>query len=467
MTDVITQRIPEVQPPRPRVAPLGNTLIVRMREQADLSQERQLPRGPERRAAVWNDLVATGNRTQGPALDQLAQLSKQGLVEGFEQLYVPNAIVVRAAAGKHAAVADALRGVAAVQGVTENKAFAVETQPADSMAPAHDAARGAAAIEWGVDKINAPAAWKRGYDGTGITVGVIDTGLDATHPAISAHYRGTAPDGSQSHDYNWLDPIKGRPTAYDDGDHGTHVGGSVAGGTPDRAIGVAPGAKLIAAKAINGSGYNTTEATLKALQFMLAPTDTKGRNPRPELGADVVNNSWGNADLADETFRESFDVLAAAGIEMVSAAGNDGPRGKISPPASYPGHISVAATTSGDSVASFSSRGPSRFSPDNLLPNVAAPGQSITSSVPGGRYASFSGTSMASPHAAGAVAILLQAKPDATHEQIVEALAATAVDIDAKGPDVNAGYGRIDVAKALDHLLGSGRGRSARPHAGR
>jgi subtilisin family serine protease len=310
------------------------------------------------------------------------------------------------------------------------------------------------AAEWGVAKINAPEAWAKGIDGSGVTVGIVDTGLDAAHPAIKPHYRGTQADGSMQHDYNWFDPFTKRAEAFDDGDHGTHVAGSTAGGTDARAIGVAPGAKIIAAKAINGSGYNTTAATLQALQFMLAPTKTDGSAPDPTKGADVINNSWGNANQADDTFIESFAALKAAGIEVVSAAGNDGPReGTVSPPGSYPGYLSVAATTESDKVASFSSRGPSKFaSPEEMTPNVAAPGAGVVSAVPGGRYQRMSGTSMASPHVAGAVALMLQAHPQATHDQIVEALTRTAVDIDRPGPDNAAGFGRIDVAKALDHL---------------
>ncbi len=311
--------------------------------------------------------------------------------------------------------------------------------------------------EWGVEKIGAPQAWAEGIDGTGVTIGVVDTGLDAAHPAIKPHYRGTNADGSMTHDYNWYDAFEQRAEAFDDGDHGTHVAGSAAGGTDTRATGVAPGAKVIASKAINRRGYNTTAATLKALQFMLAPTKTDGTAPDPTRGADVVNNSWGNADRSDDTFMDTFAGLKAAGIEVVTAAGNDGPReGTVSPPGSYPGYLSVAATTTGDDVASFSSRGPSKFaSPDEMTPNVAAPGAGITSAVPGGRFRRMSGTSMASPHVAGAVALLLQAAPQATHEQVVEALTKTAVDIDRPGPDNASGFGRIDVPAALAHLKGA------------
>lgn len=478
---------PGVAPGAEPEAPFNNVLIARMREQADLTDEAKLPRGAERKLAVYTDLVATAEKSQAGAMGKLAELKEQGLVDSFESMFLPNAIIVKSVAGKHAAVADALKAVADIQEVSENKTWSVKapTEPKSAVtdaiagavevkgggiadpapdAPAPDKPKAeapkadeppadAAGLEWGVKQIGADKAWAKGIDGTGITVGIVDTGLDAEHPAIKPHYRGTNKDGTQSHDYNWFDPVGFSPKPVDDGEHGTHVAGTTAGGDATHGIGVAPGAKIIAAKAILGNGFNTTEATLKALQFMLAPTDVKGKNPDPTKGADVVNNSWGNANKDDKSFVETWNGLLAAGIEPISAAGNDGPGpGTISPPGSYPMGISVAATNSADKVTSFSSRGPSKFDPKAILPHVAAPGASVNSSVPGGGYARNNGTSMASPHVAGAVAMLLQAAPQASHDQILKALTDTATDIDAKGPDLSAGYGRINVDQAIDAL---------------
>ncbi|MCW2921459.1 MAG: serine protease [Thermoleophilia bacterium] len=490
-------KVPEnpVLPDTPGIdpeAPTANVLIARMGVQADLTDEAKLPRGPERKAAVYADLVETAKTSQVEALAKLEELKTAGDVTAVESLFLPNAILVTTKPGRHQAVTDALAGLANVKGVTENKTWSVQGVTDEVSVGTAGAAAGAAlltyakgfvdgpafmdpsagwravnagatgttiepeqpAAEWGVAKINAPAAWAKGVDGAGVTVGIVDTGLDAAHPAIKAHYRGTQADGSMSHDYNWYDPFTHAATPFDDGEHGTHVAGTTAGGTDAKAIGVAPGAKIIAAKAINGAGYNTTSATLQALQFMLAPTKTDGTAADPTKGADVINNSWGNANQADDTFIETFAALKAAGIEVVSAAGNDGPReGTVSPPGSYPGYLSVAATTTSDKVASFSSRGPSKFaSPEEMTPNVAAPGAGVTSAVPGGRYQSMSGTSMASPHVTGAVALILSKFPQATHDQIVQALTKTAVDIDRPGPDNAAGFGRIDVDKALEYV---------------
>lgn len=430
-------------------------IIVRLKAQADLTDEARLARGADRREAVWKDLVATGERTQAPVRAALEALQKTGAVKAFESLYLPNAIIVTVGRNRQAAVEDALRGMAEVEDVTANDTWA--THPKDSSV--REATRGAGLVagstEWSVSKVGAPAAWARGYDGSGITVGVIDTGLDADHPAISSHYRGTSTDGTQDHNYNWFDATSAaKDEPYDDDQHGTHVAGSVAGGTPTRATGVAPGAKIMAAKGLLGSGYNTTVATMKALQWMLAPTDTDGNNPDPRRGADIINNSWGSPDRDDRTFVQTWEGLRAAGTIPVSAAGNDGPgTATVHPPGAFPDGISVAASTSGDSIASFSSRGPSAFDRNAIVPLIAAPGQSVTSAVPGGGYASLSGTSMASPHVAGAVAVLLDAKPDATYDEIVAALTATATDIDRAGVDQSAGYGRINVDRAVEYLL--------------
>ncbi|MCW2950157.1 MAG: serine protease [Thermoleophilia bacterium] len=499
----------------PVPGPTGNVLIARMSVHADLTDEALMPRGPERKAAVYNSLLETAKSSQVDALAALAKLQRTGEVTAVESMFLPNAILVTTKPGSDAAVTQALRGLANVEQVTENRTWSVRSATDGSS----DAAAGAAAAAshlswasayiaetskeprtavalatptptptpvptptptpspapsptpptgsspdtglpptgnpWGIDMIRAPEAWAQKLDGTGVTIGIVDTGLDTSHPAIQSHYRGTTADGSQQHDYNWFDPFKHQATPYDDGGHGTHVAGISAGGTEGHAVGVAPGAKLIAAKAINGQGYNTTENTLKALQWMLAPTKTDGTAADPTKGADVVNNSWGSSN-PDDAFLETFAALKAAGIEVVSAAGNEGSSaGSVSAPGSYPGYFSVAASTRQDTVAGYSSRGPSKYAKNGeMVPNIAAPGSTVISTVPGGGYASKSGTSMAAPHVAGAVAILLQAQPQATHEALAHAFESTAVDIDRPGPDTAAGYGRIDIVKALVSLRG-------------
>ncbi|MBC7462426.1 MAG: S8 family serine peptidase [Thermoleophilia bacterium] len=507
--------VPEVNAPIAEAGATGHILIARIGQHADLAAASQLPRGAERKTAVYNALVETARTSQVDALAALAKLQSTGDVTKVESMFLPNAILVTAKAGADDAVSQALKGLANVQDVVENHTWNVR---ADEFSGAAGAAAGAAYVDWakgyidgpkwhmahadlradpdtpapptlptanpkgaddgwetdveepgaavgdhtwGIDKIHAPEVWAEGVTGQGVTVGVVDTGLDSQHPAIKAHYRGTNADGSQSNDYNWYDPFTLKATPFDDGDHGTHVAGTSVGGADGRVIGVAPGAKVIAAKAINGSGYNTSETTLKALQWMLAPTKTDGTAPDPTKGADVINNSWGGSN-PDEQFMETFAALKAAGIELVNSAGNEGPgAGTTGSPGSYPGYFSIAASTVKDTIAGFSSRGPSKYAKDGeMIPNIAAPGANVLSSVPGGRYQAMSGTSMAAPHTTGAVALLLSKFPQATHEQLAKALESTAQDIDIKGPDTAAGYGRIDVAAALRALGASMAGAS-------
>lgn len=461
-------KIPEVgaPPQRRNLGPVGEMLIARVKDAADLTAVEAMPRGPERRVAAYEALLKTANESQVPVISKLQQLKTDGLVASYESMFLPNALVVKAMPGKSGAVNEALRGVAQIDSVSENKAWSIKSPqlPGNNGKVPHqlnttpkirgnagsDAVTGA---EWGIELIGAPKAWSKGFTGEGVTVGIVDTGLDFSHPAIIDHYRGKTSAGVD-HNYNWFDPFTKSKVPFDDGEHGTHVAGSTAGGAPGKQIGVAPGAKLIAAKAIMGSGYNTTVGTLQSLQFMLAPTDLNGQNPDPRRGADVVNNSWGNADQNDRTFIDTWKGLVSAGITPVAAAGNDGPRpGTVSPPGSYATGITVAATDRGDRVAGFSSRGPSKLFPDAVVPLVAAPGDGVHSSTPGGRYKTFSGTSMASPHVAGAVALMLQAKPDATDAQIAAALTKTAKDVSSPGIDLDSGYGRIDVDKAIAELL--------------
>jgi subtilisin family serine protease len=462
---LISSLAPQTSPTPTATQGSEKELIVRFAAKPNLAALSAMPRGSARRQGVYDALVATAKQSQAAATAVLGQLMTSGAVETFESMYLPNAIIVKPQSGKSNAVRDALTGVAGVSAVIADKRFLnPDASAAARERVRHQLAQPAPAKwadnpAWGIDKIGASSAWSRA-NGTGITVGVVDTGLDAAHPAIAPHYRGTNANGTQSNDYNWFDPFDHSKTPIDPNMHGTHVAGTMAGGAAGGPqIGVAPGAKIIASRALDADGYNSSVGTLRALQWMLAPTKLDGTGADPTRGADVINNSWGNSDdRLDPTFRDTFDGLRAAGTVVVSAAGNDGMRG-TGAPGNYAGFLSVAATNSRDGVTGFSSRGVpgSEQHPATMTPNVAAPGASIYSSVPGGRYARLDGTSMASPHVAGAVALLLSAAPRATEAQIIDALEKSAVDIDKPGLDVASGFGRIVVDAALKRLLAAQR----------
>ncbi|MFI5617048.1 S8 family serine peptidase [Streptomyces sp. NPDC051567] len=268
------------------------------------------------------------------------------------------------------------------------------------------------AVEWNIDRIKAPQVWDQfGVRGEGIVVANIDSGVDHTHPALNSQYRGKNADGSYDHAYNWFDPAGICATAApcDNNDHGTHTMGTMVGddGGANK-TGVAPRARWIAAKGCESN--SCSQASLLASgQWIVAPTDPAGGNPRPDLAPHIVNNSWGSS-VHDDWYQGIVDAWRTAGIFPAFSNGNGGPGCATSgSPGDYARSYSSGAFDINDTIASFSSRGPG---PGAIIkPNIAAPGVNVRSSVPGNRYTSFSGTSMASPHTAATVALLWSAAP--------------------------------------------------------
>jgi subtilisin family serine protease len=323
--------------------------------------------------------------------------------------------------------------------------------------PAAKRAQAAGGVEWNIKRVGADTAWKEfGVRGEGTVVANIDTGVQFDHPALIGSYRGRYSNGSVNHNYNWFDASGacGNAPCDEDG-HGTHVMGIEAGGTPDgeNQIGVAPGAEWIAAS--TGGSYADR---LAAGQWMVAPTDLHGENPRPELAPDVVNNSWYAADDPGVFFAEIIDAWVAAGIFPLFAAGNNGLGGQCSTntwPASFRDVYAVGNLTASDEVAGSSSRGPT--SDGATKPDISAPGTGIRSAYVRPEYVDMNGTSQAAPHVAGAVALLWSASPElegdiaATRKLLDE----TARDIDDTScggtPDDNnaAGEGLLDIPAAL------------------
>jgi subtilisin family serine protease len=259
------------------------------------------------------------------------------------------------------------------------------------------------AIEWNISKIKADQVWP-------ITVGAervvanIDTGVQFTHPAVNAQYRGNLGGGTYNHTGNWNDPTGTcGTTPCDNNGHGTHTMGTMVGddgGTNH--IGVAPGASWMACKGCATNSCLDSHLTACA-QWIVAPGG--GQGP-----PDVVNNSWGGGS-GDSWYRSYVQSWVAAGIFPAFSNGNSGPScGTSNSPGDYPESYSSGATDINNVIASFSSRGPSTFG-SIIKPNVSAPGVSVRSSVPTNSYASFSGTSMASPHTAATVALVWAAAP--------------------------------------------------------
>jgi subtilisin family serine protease len=416
-------------------APSGATeFLIVLAEQTDLSGAAAL-RGKEAKGRfVFARLRATAARTQAPVLDELARVGAT-----YRPFWIANLIWARGDAGVVAAIAARpdVAGIAANPSVAAGRPWRADD--GELRAP-----RVPDAVEWNLTKVNAPQLWALGYTGQGAVIAGQDTGYDWTHAALQGKYRGW--DGANaSHAYNWHDAIHvagsscgaDSPVPCDDSQHGTHTLGTMVGDDGGaNQIGMAPGARWIGCRNMNG-GNGTPATYTECWQWFLAPTDLAGQNPDPAMAPDVINNSWGcppeeGCDTnATNAMRLVVESVRAAGIVPVSSAGNSGSAcSTVSTPAAiYDAVFTVGSTTSADAASSFSSRGPVTVDGSGRMkPDIAAPGSNVRSSIPGGAYASFSGTSMAAPHVAGLVALLLSIDPalagDVSRiEQIVRASA--------------------------------------------
>jgi subtilisin family serine protease len=435
--------------------------ILILDDQADLSAAATKVGRIARGRFVFEGLRQLAARTQRPIIERLDSLDLE-----YRSFWIANMIWVRGAGDKLEELA--LRPD--VRRVEANPRVRKETAPKIESA----IAKGAGTIEWNVQRIGADELWLMGYDGQGIVIGGQDTGYDWDHPALRDSYRGWLGNGVD-HDYAWHDSIHsgggscGSNSAEpcDDTNHGTHTMGSMVGddGGSNR-IGVSPGATWIGCRNMD-QGDGTPIRYAECFQWFVAPTDKNGDNPDPTLAPHVINNSWvcpPSEGCGAATLRTVVSNTRAAGIVVVVSAGNEGAgcESVLYPPATYDESLSVGATNSFDTVASFSSRGPVTVDGSGRLkPDVSAPGVGVRSSIPGGAYAVFSGTSMAGPHVAGAVALLLDALPslegdvDAI-EQILKASATPRASSQTCGgvlgteiPNHTYGYGTIDVAEAV------------------
>jgi subtilisin family serine protease len=429
--------------------------VVEFGAKTDLTRARTIRVKEARGRFVQQALRVTANRSQAAAL---------GVVDAAPSVqatsyWLRNVMVVHATGS---AGADVARRLAALTGVTAIRAE--RTFPLIEPVPSKTGPLAEIAVAeptWGVLKIGAPDVWATGNTGSGVVVASLDTGVDYLHPALITQYRGNT-GGVFDHDYDWWDPYGSCADAPCDAlGHGTHTMGTMVGGdaggpmTPD--VGVAPGARWIAARIFDESGDATEGGILSAGQFILAPTKLDGSDPDPAMAPDIVNNSWGSGP-GDPFFRDVVQAWRAAGIMPVFAAGNPGPAcGDGASPGDFPESFTAGATDIDDQIADFSGRGPSSFEEKAINPDISAPGVDVLSSVPGGGYESINGTSMAAPHAAGTLALMLSAEPGLSIDAAFDAVRSTAVDRpdttcggDADGDPNNVyGHGRIDAAEAV------------------
>jgi serine protease AprX len=459
-------------------------LLVSFSEQADLKGAKTIHGKAAKARFVFDQLQQTAQRSQARAIN-----IARGFDAGTNSLFLVNALSVRQA---DVNLARQLATLPEVRFISHDPWVFFNSPAVEPSAISVERN----AIEWGVQRVRAPEVWALGYTGQGITVGGSDTGYEWVHPALKSHYRGwNTMDSSAAHHYNWHDAIRelnplnndslgnpginpcglDSPQPCDDLFHGTHTMGSMTGDDGmGNQIGVAPGAKWVGCRNME-RGWGKPSTYIECFQWFLAPTDMGGQNPNPNKAPHVINNSWycsfeeGCVDLSvNELLHTAVINLKASGVVVVVSNGNAGPNCFTTngAPAYFEESFSVGSFRINDTISGFSSRGPVII--DNsfrLKPNISAPGHNIRSATLNGEYRNASGTSMAGPHVAGVVALILSARPDLAGEVdlIEDILEQTAIPaFDTIGCDVTPGdavpnntygFGRIDALAALQEAL--------------
>lgn len=310
-------------------------------------------------------------------------------------------------------------------------------------------------IEWNIKTIKAPEVWLKGYTGKGIVIGFLDSGIDSSHPDLRNRIRKF--EGAKN-----FTPFPGSGFGDDtleNKGHGTHVVGIACG---ENGIGVAPGAECVMAKIFHNRKSQLTWI-LDAFEWMAEMEDPP----------DIISNSWGSPYPWYVCFFEPLWTLRQLGFIIVFANGNWGPdTATAGTPGNYPHVIGVGATDTLNLVAWFSSRGPSyrgdqwngygwadqRYWPYSewnfMKPDICAPGVYICSSFPGGGYKVKMGTSMAAPHIAGVIALLLEKQYTLTHQEVYNILIHS-TEQPAEGgkyPNYNYGWGIVNALKAIESI---------------
>ena len=342
---------------------------------------------------------------------------------------------------------------------------------------------------WHVDQINAPAVWNyngsTGYDGNGVVVAVVDSGVDYNHIDIA----GSMWDGGTNYPHHGYDIVNDDDDPMDEYCHGTHVAGIVAGqGNAGTQTGIAPGAKIMAIKVLDASGYGYDSDVISGIHFAM------------NHGADIINISAGEPGVGGcDFYRVVMEEINEAGLIAAVAAGNVGDQqyaysvpnninspGNCPPPWLHPDQvslisggtsavISVGATDNIDKHCSFSSVGPATWAygeyigdyndypyvngdasqPGLIRPDISAPGKNVTSLnyLTGNGYIEYDGTSMATPCVSGVLALMLQANPELTPAELDSIIELTAVKIGNYKKNNHTGSGRIDALAAINALF--------------
>ncbi|MFQ6103113.1 MAG: S8 family serine peptidase [Candidatus Glassbacteria bacterium] len=402
-------------------------------------------------------LKAENGKAQSDFLDRLTERIDQRAIRRTRCFWIANLVVLDVEASQIRRIAD----FAGVERIVLNHTLHL-TGYKGRKAPS------GSGTEWNIKKVKAPSLWSAGFSGRGILICLIDSGVDGTHPALGAKWRGYNVPGSSA---SWHDPYNFSSFPVDDDvsigpTHGTLVTGILLGSEGGDTVGVAPAAQWIAANAFEGPLQSSTfDVILDCLEWAADPDGDPGTVSDVP---DVVNNSWGTnaqngAGLCQDVLWDAIDAVEALGPMLFFAAGNYGSGSMtISSPASRIASdvntFAVGATDSSDQVASFSSRGPSPCDGMTVKPEVVAPGKGIRSSrgieAGGGYQDGQDGTSFATPHVSGVAALLRQFSSTSSRDEIKRAILNSAVDLGDPGEDNSYGMGLVDASTAADRLGG-------------
>ena len=441
--------------------------FVVLADQAALTHVATFQTKAEKGRYVYNTLLRKTQTTQGPILQWLRE-------RGIEHrsFYIVNAILVKGTRE----VAEALAARPDVARVEGNPLIHNNLAQPGPVTEAPPQVQRAATIEPGIAYTHAPDVWALGYTGQNIVVGSADSGVRWTHNALKPHYRGW--DGqSADHNYNWHDAIhdsvgnpcgNDSPFPCDDNGHGSHTTGTAIGDDGmGNQIGMAPGAKWIACRTADGHlNFGTPARYIECMEWFLAPYPIGGGQGDPTKAPDVTINSWlcpPSEGCSPDTLQAAVEAQAAAGIMMVVCAQNYGPGCSTvqDPPGIYEAAYTVGALNTGtDNIAFFSSRGPVTIDGSNRIkPDITAPGTGNRSAwnTSDSAYLFGSGTSMATPHIAGAMALLWSAIPSLKNQITASRTAMnngahfiSSTQCGDAGPPNNVyGWGRVDILAAV------------------